>query len=103
MSILSETRHKHVQFSELSTGLGLFLGLWGHGLESQGWELIPEGQWAGHGSRYQEYNGPLVLQTEDISSHLPHPSGQTPGISCPLRQGKDSGLISERVEEKEDP
>lgn len=84
MSMLSETRHEHLQFWELSTSLSVFLGLWGHGLESQGWELIPEGEWGGHGSSYQEYSGPLVLQTVDVSSHPLHPSGPTPGTSCPL-------------------
>lgn len=83
MSVLSETRHERVQFSELSTGLGLFLGLWGHRLENQGWELIPEDWWCGHGSRYHEYSGLLVLQTKNISSHLPRPSRPTPGTSCP--------------------
>lgn len=86
MSIIADTRHKRVQFLELSTGLGVFLELWGHGLESRAWELVPEGQWGGHGSRYREYSGLLVLQTVD--SHLPHPSRLTPSTSCPLQQGR---------------
>lgn len=88
MSIIADTHHKRVQFLELSICLGVFLELWGHGLESRGWELVPEGQWGGHGSRYQEYSGPLFLQTVVVSSLLPHPSRLTPSISCPLQQGR---------------
>jgi len=96
MSTFPEIHHERVQSSELSTGLGVFLELWGHRLKSRGWELVLEGEWGGHRAGYREYGGPLVPQADYISSHFPHPSGPTPGTSCPLWQGEDAGLMVER-------